>query len=394
MAVVENQQPKYERDHQPAQFTLKEIREAVPPHLWQRSTLKSFLYLFADLFLVGCIAYAASFIDAIPSTLLRYALWIFYWIVQGTVATGVWVIGHECGHYAFSDSKLVNNAVGYVLHTLLLVPYYSWKISHAGHHGATGHMTKDQVFVPPTRSQMGLPPRPASADTEVMTAAPISDKAPHHSPLEEAIEETPLVSLVKLLGIFVLGWPIYLITNKSGQHPKAWSSHFDPFAKFFLPSHTDDVIKSDVGIAAMIAVLCAAGRVFGTAAVLKYYLVPYLVVNFWLVIITLLQHTAPYLPHYRDTVWTFARGAALTIDRDYGWLLNTLHHHIADSHVAHHFFCTMPHYNAVKATPYIKEALGKYYYKDDTPFLKAAWDAQRKCLFVEDEGDVVFWKTK
>lgn len=37
------------------------------------------------------------------------------------------------------------------------VPYQAWRITHAKHHASTGHMTQDQVFVPPTRSQVGLP---------------------------------------------------------------------------------------------------------------------------------------------------------------------------------------------------------------------------------------------
>lgn len=32
-----------------------------------------------------------------------------------------------------------------VLHSFLLVPYHSWKISHSRHHKSTGHMGKDQV---------------------------------------------------------------------------------------------------------------------------------------------------------------------------------------------------------------------------------------------------------
>ena len=43
-------------------------------------------------------------------------------------------------------------------HYSLGVPYHSWRITHAKHHASTGHMTQDQVFVPPTRSQIGLPP--------------------------------------------------------------------------------------------------------------------------------------------------------------------------------------------------------------------------------------------
>lgn len=36
------------------------------------------------------------------------------------------VVAHECGHQAFSKWQAVNDGVGLVFHSLLLVPYYSW----------------------------------------------------------------------------------------------------------------------------------------------------------------------------------------------------------------------------------------------------------------------------
>lgn len=41
--------------------------------------------------------------------------------------------------------------------TRLGVPYHSWRITHAKHHASTGHVYQDQVFVPKTRSELGLP---------------------------------------------------------------------------------------------------------------------------------------------------------------------------------------------------------------------------------------------
>jgi omega-6 fatty acid desaturase (delta-12 desaturase) len=57
----------------------------------------------------------------------------------------VQVIAHECGHQAFSNYQAVNDGVGLVLHSLLLVPYYSWKHSHRRHHSNTGNVVKDEV---------------------------------------------------------------------------------------------------------------------------------------------------------------------------------------------------------------------------------------------------------
>ena len=42
--------------------------------------------------------------------------------MTGTVAMGLWVLAHECGHGAFSNDRNLQDAVGYILHTLLLVP--------------------------------------------------------------------------------------------------------------------------------------------------------------------------------------------------------------------------------------------------------------------------------
>jgi len=75
------------------------------------------------------------------------------------------------------------------------------------------------------------------------------------------------------------------------------------------------------------------------------YVVPYLIVNSWLVTITLLQHTHPNLPHYVEKEWDWLRGALATVDRSYGFL-DHFFHHIADTHVAHHLFSNMPHYHA------------------------------------------------
>ncbi len=46
--------------------------------------------------------------------------------------------------------------------------------------------------------------------------------------------------------------------------------------------------------------------------------------------------------------WTYMRGGLSTIDRDYG-IFNKIHHDIG-THVVHHLFPQMPHYNLEEAT--------------------------------------------
>lgn len=62
----------------------------------------------------------------VPYSFTFLPIWLLYAFICGTCATGVWVLGHECGHYAFSDKWYLNDSLGYILHTSLLVPYFSW----------------------------------------------------------------------------------------------------------------------------------------------------------------------------------------------------------------------------------------------------------------------------
>jgi omega-6 fatty acid desaturase (delta-12 desaturase) len=184
-----------------------------------------------DLFVIGCIykitLLAETLISTLPYPSLHglawVSLWGFYSFWVGLFGMGVWVIAHECGHQAFSESKQLNNAVGWVLHSgfvpsfvflsrqsvckLLLfsfrlgVPYHSWRISHAKHHAATCHMSQDQVFVPWTRSEVGGPPLDPSG--EDLSGANVSDKIKQE--LWEALGDSPIGASIQCI--------IYLVSE-------------------------------------------------------------------------------------------------------------------------------------------------------------------------------------
>jgi omega-6 fatty acid desaturase (delta-12 desaturase) len=130
----------------------------------------------------------------------------------------------------------------------------------------------------------------------------------------------------------------------------------------------------------------------GALRVFYFYGIPYLITNNNLVLITFLQHTDVFMPHFRAKEWNWLRGALCTVDRNFGFFMNRALHHITDTHVCHHLFSKMPFYHAEEATVHIKRVLGAYYLKDDTPITLALYRAYSCCQFVEDEGDVVFYK--
>ena len=127
-------------------FVLKLTSYSYRPHCFKRSALRSSLYVWVvtlpkwehlayewnsvwDVFVIGCIYKAISFLDTfIDPTVIelphpfayrfaRFALWSLYSFWTGLFATGLWVIGHECGHQAFSESKVINNLVGWFIHS-------------------------------------------------------------------------------------------------------------------------------------------------------------------------------------------------------------------------------------------------------------------------------------
>jgi len=306
------------------QFTIKELLSAIPAHCFERSALRSSVYLVWDLFLASSFIYLARFIDPFFNSLTsinpalvgvgRFAAWALYAYASGLVWTGIWVIAHECGHQAFSTSKSINNSVGWVLHSALLVPYHSWRISHAQHHAATCHMTRDQVFVPKTRSQRGLPALPANASKRERDGAlPPS----LYEKMDDLLEDAPLWNFINLCLQQLLGWPLYIFTNASGQvrYPR-WTNHFNPNSIIYDARHRSQILKSDLGIGLMLAGLTFFGYKTDFVTVFKYYIVPYLIVNHWLVMITFLQHSDPLIPHYRDGAFNFQRGALCTMDRN------------------------------------------------------------------------------
>ena len=107
-------------------FTIGTLRRAIPAHCFERSLVKSFPYLVLDLVAVAALYYSTTFFHLAHPVVAWTVLWPMYWFWQGAVCTGIWVIAHECGHQAFSSYQWINDMVGLVFHSLLLVPYYSW----------------------------------------------------------------------------------------------------------------------------------------------------------------------------------------------------------------------------------------------------------------------------
>ena len=101
----------------PPPFSVSDLRKAIPAELFERNPVIGFAHLLRDLVMVAALFslnYWLQHSTAVPFVVKALA-WPVYWYATGAYLTGVWVIAHECGHQAFSPSRLLNDAVGLVL---------------------------------------------------------------------------------------------------------------------------------------------------------------------------------------------------------------------------------------------------------------------------------------
>ncbi|ODQ77261.1 hypothetical protein BABINDRAFT_181868 [Babjeviella inositovora NRRL Y-12698] len=352
-------------------YSMGDILSAIPKHCYDRNLLYSLHFVARDIAAMVALGYLAyNFIPMVPNYYARGVLWSLYSYATGLFSFGLWILAHECGHSAFSDYPVVNNFVGWVLHSYCGVPYFSWKYSHAKHHKATGHLTRDMVFVPYTAE-------------EFKESKGISKWA-------EAVEDTPIYTMGMLLFQQIGGMQLYLSTNASGQPinlPWWKKSHFHPTSPIFEAKDYWYVILSDIGLLLVVAMAYWWYKTYGLFCMVTSYFIPYLYVNHWLVFITFLQHTDASMPHYTAEQWTFARGAAATIDRNFGFVGQHIFHDIAETHVLHHYVSRIPFYRAREATAAIQKVMGQHYRYEGENMWKSLWKCARTCQFVEDTPD-------
>lgn len=357
-------------------YSIRDILSLIPKHCYNRSVVRSMGYALRDVAALIVTGYAAhTLIPLLDSPVVRFVAWLAYAFTQSLFCTGLWVLAHECGHSAFSDYGWLNDTVGFILHSYLLVPYFSWKFSHSKHHKATGHMARDMVFVPKTRDQF-IASRKATS-------------------LDEIMEDSPIKSVLGLVAQQLFGWILYLFSNVTGQNyvGVSWlqANHFNPKSVIFDPRDYWYVLLADVGLAIQAFVLYSWYQ-HNSFSLLVDWFIPYILVNHWLVFITFLQHLDARLAHLDDSQWTFARGAATTIDRNFGFIGQHLFHDIIETHVLHHYVSRIPFYNAREATEAIKKVMGIHYKHSDDSMWWSLWETVRMCQFVEGENGVLMYR--
>ncbi|MDX1957095.1 MAG: fatty acid desaturase [Leptospiraceae bacterium] len=326
-------------------LSLNELKNTIPSNLFKPSDGKSIYYFIKDIIIILSLLALAYFINS----------WYFYpiyWLVQGTYFWALFVIGHDCGHGSFSSSKKINNLFGHLSHAPILVPFHGWRISHRKHHNNTGNIEKDESWFP------------------------------IH---EHEYNELNWASKLIRYQLFLFVFPLYLLVRS----PKRDGSHFFPSSDLFQESERNEVLISSFSVLIVLICLVLFAYFFGFNLLFKLYIAPYVIFTVWISLVTLLHHTDIDIPWYNNHSWEYLKGALSSRDRSYGFIEN-IHHNIG-THVIHHIFPKIPHYNLIEANQYLMKSIEVPTSKE--PVWKTLLRVYRSCKFIPDEGNIFYYKS-
>lgn len=259
-------------------------------------------------------------------------------VLAGFAMWCMWCIGHDAGHSTVSKKNWINHAVGEVAHSVFcLTPFVPWKKSHLKHHLNHNHLDRDyshQWFI--REEQDDLP--------EVYKMVAATSKY-----------QLPILYLVYLL----LGIPD--------------GGHVFFYGRMWENEPMSEKLRGAMSVAVSFTTALSLWMTMGTADFAVVIFAPWLVLSFWLFMVTYLQHHSDDGVLYTDDTWSFTKGAFQTVDRDYGKWINRMSHHMMDGHVVHHlFFTKVPHYRLEEATLALQAGLkdigrSDLYKQVDTP---------------------------
>jgi len=311
--------------------SLAELKNALPADCFQAELATSFYYVVRNiahvvlLFLAMYWARQQSWYQG--SFFVQSALILAYWILQGTLFWGFFVLGHDCGHQSFSSSTELNWIVGNFLHTFILTPYEPWKLSHNHHHKNTGNIDTDEIFFP--------------------------------------LREDGYIPRVKVAPAFLgLTWWVYLVVGhgpRNVYHLNVWEPLF--------ASRKARVAMSLGSLVLALFVMMKVVAVYGLWSLVLYHTMPVIVFGSWLVMVTFLHHHDEKMPWYAGKEWDYVRGNLSSIDRSY-FPFDNLSHHIG-THQIHHLFPVIPHYKLEKATAVFRQKYPQFVRKSNEHFLVA-----------------------
>lgn len=303
--------------------TLADLRGAIPRELFVPSAARSFTALARVTGTLAFLAYLTSLIEL--QSAVDWLLFSAFTLAQGTALVGLFVIGHDAGHYAFARSRTVNTVVGHLTMAPLLTTLKSWQLFHDYHHRFPQKHGVQHDFCRYLVTREGL---------------------------REA-------SLMSRLGYRVPGG--FLLWILGGIYRRATLARSIPE---LVPNPTE-ARRLRISTACTLGIVAALWTcltlVAGPFAILKYHLAPVIVATLLGSLLVTVQHTNMDAIFYTPEAWTPLRGQIVsTFDVRFPRALEWLWCDI-NLHVAHHVSPRIPWYHLRRAGRALSRAYPSYY---------------------------------
>lgn len=333
--------------------SLNRLRSVIPEDL-RKPNLGKALFSIASGLAFMVLWALASFWALAESA---WYAWPATWWIGGIVFTSWFVLAHDCGHFSLLKSRRVMSMLGHIFSAPGLYPFWAWKYAHDAHHKDTNRLRgggndiyHDNAWIPLTPALWKR----------------VNKNQPKIAAIYKISRWVPLVGSCFHLSLY----------------------HFNP-RMFHEGEHRNNVKKSIVflvtvflvGAAFMSAGTHAVTGSWGLAVFAPFHLwvIPALLLHFWMATYTFLHHTTKDSKFYDGTHWTPYKGQFKSTINVYmpRWI-SFLHFNI-DIHVPHHVLQTIPSYylrsanEAIQNSEYGKELREKKF------SVQYYWETIKEC---------------
>jgi omega-6 fatty acid desaturase (delta-12 desaturase) len=148
----------------------------------------------------------------------------------GGLLVRTFILMHDCAHGSFSESRRINDAVGFVTGVLTLTPFSQWRRDHALHHASSGDLARRGHGDVPTltvREYLAKTPRQRLGYRTIRHPALLLFGGPFHlvigqrwrgrstatgsAQISSVLATNIGIALVMIIGFMAVGWQTMLV---------------------------------------------------------------------------------------------------------------------------------------------------------------------------------------
>lgn len=316
--------------------TLRKIRQAIPPECYQIhegfalwSLARAVTTSLCFLFLLTQLPLTANW-----ELLWQLPLLLILWFLFALSLVGLFVLGHDCGHHAFSKHRRRNYLVGHIAMSPFMLGFHNWRIAHNHHHAFTQMRNNDTDW-------------------------------PEQMVTQAEYQQQPW--LKKAHSRVGFGTPVGLVVA-------FWVS---TARRLFIPLgfpqiRLNQLFRQQLRFSNVVTLVCSTAAVSaifywgGWWVFCKYYLIPICIGNTVGSLFTMLHHTNADSLVFEPKDWTPFRGQVVsTFEVRFPWWMEYLCFDI-NIHLPHHLGPQIPWYHLRQASQALKDAYPEYH--QERPF--------------------------